>query len=266
MKVILFSILLLVVAFVDVASASCSIDTPEGTINTELAASSKGSYYNKFWDVYVNVCKPVTKFNSGTAEPAIKGASGYELDNASNTLIPLSPSSLDDVKVELTDPNDPKGGVTLTYPKVHVDDDYDGHDSTLIFKLTCDEKLSDEIDEENMKVEKDYKGYPNFDVIITASTKGVCPRAGSSGKPIGELGVGGLLVVLLLAALVLYFIIGALVLKFKFQKTGVEIIPQVDFWKDVPFLIKDGCLFIYEGIMMLVNKIRGKPATPYENV
>jgi len=48
---------------------------------------------------------------------------------------------------------------------------------------------------------------------------------------------------------VIYFVAGGALLKFKFQKSGREIIPNVGFWKDLPFLFIDG-------IMLPVDLIR----------
>jgi hypothetical protein len=64
----------------------------------------------------------------------------------------------------------------------------------------------------------------------------------SSESPVGFIG----LVLMLLAffALVTYFIVGALIMYFYKGARGLEIIPNYMFWKDLPFLIKDGFMFI----------------------
>ena len=41
-----------------------------------------------------------------------------------------------------------------------------------------------------------------------------------------------------IAGLVTYFVVGSLVNKVHFHKSGTEIIPNKDFWVAVPFLIK----------------------------
>ena len=40
------------------------------------------------------------------------------------------------------------------------------------------------------------------------------------------------------AALATYFIVGAVVLKLKLNGTGLEMIPNKQFWKELPFLVK----------------------------
>ena len=46
--------------------------------------------------------------------------------------------------------------------------------------------------------------------------------------------------------LVVYFVVGILVLKMRYGKTGTDVIPNKTFWKELPFLIKviHGCIII----------------------
>jgi len=88
------------------------------------------------------------------------------------------------------------------------------------------------------------------------ATKYACPGTGGGGGGdsedygLGQYGAGGLILTLLLVAFILYFVIGTVLLKFKFQKTGLEMIPQGGFWKDLPFLF-------FDGIMLPVDLIKG---------
>jgi uncharacterized protein with PQ loop repeat len=74
------------------------------------------------------------------------------------------------------------------------------------------------------------------------------------------LGIGGLLLILAVVGLLLYFIIGILVKKFKFGASGRDVIPQVEFWLDLPILVKDGIVFIGSCMKEVFEKIfrRGK--------
>ena len=38
------------------------------------------------------------------------------------------------------------------------------------------------------------------------------------------------------------------------EARGVEMVPNVEFWRDLPHLIKDGCGFTYNKIMGLFGK------------
>jgi hypothetical protein len=49
----------------------------------------------------------------------------------------------------------------------------------------------------------------------------------------------------LIVAVATYVIVGCLVNAFARQKRGIEIIPNLEFWKDFPFLLKDGIVFTF---------------------
>jgi len=58
---------------------------------------------------------------------------------------------------------------------------------------------------------------------------------------------------------VVYLVAGVLFNKFKRGLTGVELVPNVTFWSSIPGLVKDGVMFI-------VNKIRGLRGGGYQSV
>jgi hypothetical protein len=60
--------------------------------------------------------------------------------------------------------------------------------------------------------------------------------------------------------LLTYFIVGIIINKFKFQKEGLDMIPQRGFWFDLPFLIKDGFVFTFGPIVRLVRKDKAAEA------
>ncbi|XP_011403529.1 PREDICTED: uncharacterized protein LOC105312515 [Amphimedon queenslandica] len=73
-----------------------------------------------------------------------------------------------------------------------------------------------------------------------------CVNEPSNGhKKKSVIGPAGLvLMILFFAALLIYFIAGALVMKYHKGATGKELIPNYLFWSELPFLVKDGCLFV----------------------
>ncbi len=155
-----------------------------------------------------------------------------------------------DMTLELLDKADPKGGVRLSYATV----EFNGYKRTTILEISCNP--SDDGSIEFRKEDyTDQNSVYHFGMQSKWACPGVAPVPGPGGNmPLGHYGVGGLLMTLMFAALVLYFIVGALINKFKFQKTGIEIIPQVNFWKDIPFLLKDGVMLIVDGIKKLTGK------------
>lgn len=70
------------------------------------------------------------------------------------------------------------------------------------------------------------------------STKHACPVA--SG-----LSIGSVLCIIFFVSVFLYIAIGMLVKHKKYEAQGVDMIPNIDFWRDVPALIKDGFRFTY---------------------
>jgi len=69
------------------------------------------------------------------------------------------------------------------------------------------------------------------------------PPTPTPPKTGGGFDYGWIFVIIVLAGLALYFVVGAVVKKFVFHAEGLEIIPQNEFWLDLPFLIKDGFMF-----------------------
>ncbi|XP_064392193.1 uncharacterized protein LOC135339861 isoform X1 [Halichondria panicea] len=62
--------------------------------------------------------------------------------------------------------------------------------------------------------------------------------------PLGPVGI--VLICLVLGAVIAYFIIGSIVMFQVKGARGIEVVPNYTFWKDLPFLIKDGFLFTFQ--------------------
>lgn len=89
-------------------------------------------------------------------------------------------------------------------------------------------------------------------------TSDACPQ---SGRPfLWPVGILGLLFILAIPIFILYWPIGIVVNKFVRKKEGIEIVPNISFWKDLPFLVKDGFLFLFKDIIygMIISKIIAK--------
>jgi hypothetical protein len=118
---------------------------------------------------------------------------------------------------------------TVTFPNGHSEGTGDVRQTMFTFVDN-----GTEIDLTYLSEEKGADGIITYYFIVSASA--------SSESPVGFIG----LVLMLLAffALVTYFIVGALIMYFYKGARGLEIIPNYMFWKDLPFLIKDGFMFI----------------------
>ncbi|CAH3037561.1 unnamed protein product [Porites evermanni] len=75
-----------------------------------------------------------------------------------------------------------------------------------------------------------------------------CPNV-PGGKGSQRLSTGSILLIVFIPLIFVYFIAGMLYNKYhKGTDTFPEMIPNHSFWSDFPFLIKDGCVFTFEGI------------------
>jgi len=155
--------------------------------------------------------------------------------------------------MEMIDAKDASQGVTVTYTKGEPTSDSKIRESQIAVKCNPSATTTPSID----FVREDNTGAVIEYFFSTTSASG-CPVRGSSPSgnnyPLGGLGVMGLLMILGFAAFIAYFIIGMIVCKFALKKTGIEIIPNVHFWKDLPFLLKDGVMLPVDLIMKLTKR------------
>eukprot|EP01125_Pyxidicula_operculata_P002452 TRINITY_DN12314_c0_g1_i1.p1 TRINITY_DN12314_c0_g1~~TRINITY_DN12314_c0_g1_i1.p1 ORF type:complete len:221 (+),score=36.00 TRINITY_DN12314_c0_g1_i1:56-718(+) len=78
----------------------------------------------------------------------------------------------------------------------------------------------------------------SFNKVIVAEGKQGCALVGGGG-----LSGGSVILILLFVFAVVYLVAGVLYNKFRLNKDGIELIPNLDFWKDFPSLVKDGFFF-----------------------
>jgi hypothetical protein len=72
------------------------------------------------------------------------------------------------------------------------------------------------------------------------------PHNGGPSEAIVDPGIAGIIIIIVLLCIVVaYFVIGVLVMRFYKGARGVEMIPNLSFWKDFPFLLKDGFVFTF---------------------
>eukprot|EP01088_Endostelium_zonatum_P002109 TRINITY_DN12541_c0_g1_i1.p1 TRINITY_DN12541_c0_g1~~TRINITY_DN12541_c0_g1_i1.p1 ORF type:complete len:306 (-),score=33.79 TRINITY_DN12541_c0_g1_i1:16-801(-) len=69
--------------------------------------------------------------------------------------------------------------------------------------------------------------------------------------------VGWLLIILLIACVLIYLVCGALWRwKVKGAEIGTDLIPNKEFWKDLPWLVKDGMVYSYHKTFFCINHTR----------
>lgn len=124
---------------------------------------------------------------------------------------------------------DPTGQLTATY----LGTGWDMQSRTGVIKLVCDSNT-----EKNMVFNSDIANIYTF----TLTTQYACPGGGGS-RGSGGLSAGSVLCIILTVLIVVYLVGGVLFMTYNKGATGVERIPNVDFWKELPGLVKDGVLF-----------------------
>jgi len=92
--------------------------------------------------------------------------------------------------------------------------------------------------------------------VFSINTKYACPGStpttggGGSGGEVDGMSGGSIFLIIFFAAAGLYFLVGVVVKWRVYSATGVELVPNTEFWVGLPGLIRDG--FIY-----VKNKITG---------
>jgi len=104
-----------------------------------------------------------------------------------------------------------------------------------------------------------FGGTTDFKVeIITSSGGGSSGGAGSGGG-------GTVFLIIILVAFILYCV-GGFAFNFKKrEKRGVEALPNIEFWKDFPNLVKEGCAFTAMKLKGL-KKGKGEGYSTFEDV
>jgi len=82
-----------------------------------------------------------------------------------------------------------------------------------------------------------------FEMRHACCCKDVCKDGMTAGGG-GSLSGGSILLILCFVLLAVYLLIGTLFMKYKKGAIGTEIVPNKDFWTDIPHLVKDGLTFV----------------------
>jgi hypothetical protein len=233
---------------------SCSLKTKSGTI--DLSSLRSDTYYeakDTYGTYYVNICANAAKACNGIDYPSVFFYS-YDLNYCS-----FFAGTLSKMVISLQNENDPNGGVKVEYTGGKI---MFGSEQKTRILINCDKTAKQP---SALKFVKEVEESPYNVYEFQLSSASACPGASpgsSSGRRI--VGVGGALLIILPFLFFIYLIVGSLVLKFYYKKEGTEAIMHYEFLKQIPFYILDGVLFIKDGIMALVQKIRGR--SDYQSV
>ena len=65
---------------------------------------------------------------------------------------------------------------------------------------------------------------------------------------------GSIFLIIFFVGFFVYFVAGIIYKKKRYDAQGVDMVPNIDFWKELPFLVKDGVAYTIDKIRGLFNK------------
>jgi len=172
------------------------------------------------WSFDLNICAPIADNKCG------EGVAGCQYWSSGQASIGLAKSQ---IWGPLSGENAKKEGVTLSFTGGI-------EDRSCEIDIICDPKAG--LGEPVWVDEKPGKHY-NFK--WTTSVPCSKKHSSSSGS---SLSPGSIIDIIVVCALAAYFVGGVLFKKFKMKAEGIELIPNVRFWAELPGLVRDGAKFI----------------------
>ena len=101
-------------------------------------------------------------------------------------------------------------------------------------------------------------GYQGCKWAFIYNSKYVCglPKSGGGGAGKGGLSGGSIFLILFFVGAFVYFVGGVLFMKYRRGASGADLIPNVGFWRDLPGLVRDGCVFSFNKARALCGGAR----------
>jgi hypothetical protein len=187
---------------------------------------------DQYWSYYISICKANIECN-GVLSPACQ---------KSNDSREIILGDIHYVNITQLDPDDITQGARLVYGNGQ-----DGRMTEIDFHCDEDASIGKPV----------FKGVQALVYKFQWDSELVCAKPGGPDRrlrPIPGLGILGLFLLLAVIGLILYFVIGIVIKIAVYKAKGVEVIPNVEFWKDLPHLVKDGFVYVYEGITGLFKR------------
>jgi len=92
--------------------------------------------------------------------------------------------------------------------------------------------------------------------ICTVPSSVACPGAGGAG---GRVSPGGVILLIILIAVIIYLVGGALYLRYRVGvDPGPQMVPNIEFWILIPGLILDGAIFVIQLSKTGIARCRGE--------
>jgi len=230
MKQFLIYLTIFSLLIVSVISQNCTFTDSKGdTFDlSPLILTGANAFYsfdegdNKLW--YVNICADF----SGT--PCTTPGAACQYGTSTAGVLPGNFTDLDTASIGVTEK-----GVNLTYFNGQACKTRPRQTSVYLICNTSTDALITEV-QEPTDPEHTCMYYIYF------QTKYACP-SGSSG-----IEGGWIFIIILIVVVLLYLAIGVVYQWKRNHATGLELIPNHEFWRDVPGLFKDGCMYTFRKV------------------
>jgi len=219
---------------------------------TDLQAQDVNYASNKYM-YYLNPCgiannNPAGKCTDGKATYCQVGATSSA--NLGTCTMPDTGPQPASPLWQLIDPNRPQLGVKVTYANGDGCNAGGGAPpkKTGVINFYCDPNSG--------------RGYANGTVAENPSciftmnivTSAVCHGGGGSGPPAKGLSGGSVFLIILIVVLFLYIVAGCIYQRKKKGASGVESCPNIEFWRGLPVLVKEGFSFTWTKLRGLCGK------------
>lgn len=249
-------------------TATCIFSTPLGYLNLNALQNTNDHIRSSPKDgetYYLNICKSAYQCDSGQKNYAGKMK---DQDGKCVMLGSVDPNS---ISISYIAPASPDAGVILEF--TNGDSYFEAFTGNTVIRrvriqLNCDASAPQNNVLNNFNfvmqaVDRDKPPQVYRTYLFEASTYYACPGTYTPPTFVQEfLGFSPFALICFLALFIipiLYVIIGSIInAAIRKKRTVLEILPNTIFWKQLPFLIKDGVLLIVLGFKLCIYKIKNR--------
>jgi len=197
-----------------------------------------------FWKYSLNICGPSNEGKNTACGPKGGAICQYKIEDGLETAMI---AKWEDPVYQTLAPNDPSQGLMVTFK--NGDPCSASYPTRLVYlKLKCKQGEKGKIDglvSENANI---------CSYTINFLTEVTCP--GYTPQPSSNTGLSGgwIFIICLIVTLFLYIFIGCFYKRKRLGLSGREACPNIDFWSQLPGLVKDGFLYTKRRLFALSSR------------
>jgi len=232
---------------VQIFATTCTyqyVDTT-GTYNFDVSKLKKNTGYysgtDGSYDYEMNVCDVVNTVAACTSGGAL--ICQFNLGTLNYVATVASWSKSPDAVWSIIDPTAPAGGAKQTYKNGDTCIIFgQPRERTAIVNYRCDATVTTP---SGFTISEDPT---TCTFTIDMKSKYACAGGGGGGGGGSDSDLGGWIFIIILVVIIpVYIIVGCIYKATRQGTTGIESCPNIDFWRDLPHLIKDGFRFTFSG-------------------